>query len=193
MLVAHEFCAAARRGQTRLGHRGAPLVVSCNGSDDSEAHHGRFAPPELLQDLHHHHHVTGLNYTRSHLAGPPDDPKTRLGVCSARGVTSNSAIHGQTSDVHLTSARVWRIVTSTNQPRWPLGAPPKGGCTMSVPVHRVRRGAMRHLAPWSIAALFAIAMVAVLAACGSSSSPSSSTESERKFEHNHGRCGLDGG
>lgn len=48
---------------------------------------------------------------------------------------------------------------------------------MSVPLHRAPWRSTRRLALWSVAALLAIAMVALLAACGSSSSSSSSSSS----------------
>jgi polar amino acid transport system substrate-binding protein len=48
---------------------------------------------------------------------------------------------------------------------------------MTVPLQRASRGSTRRLAPWSIAALLAIAMVALLAACGSSNSSNSSSSS----------------
>jgi len=46
---------------------------------------------------------------------------------------------------------------------------------MSAPLHRAPRKSTRRLALWSIAALFVIATVVLLAACGSNSSSSSST------------------
>ena len=37
-----------------LGHRGAPLVGLCNGSDDRAAHGGRSLPVLAAEDLHHY-------------------------------------------------------------------------------------------------------------------------------------------
>jgi hypothetical protein len=44
MLVGKEFAQELFRAQTRLGHRGAPLVDLCNGSDDCAAHGGHSLP-----------------------------------------------------------------------------------------------------------------------------------------------------
>ena len=58
VLITHELAHKLVERQTRLGHRGAPLVDLCNGSDDSAAHGGRSLPVPAAQDLHH---ITGLH------------------------------------------------------------------------------------------------------------------------------------
>src|SRR5690606_29270437 len=51
MVIAHELAYELVQTHAHLGHRGAPLVDLCNGSDDSAAHGGRSLPVLTAQDL----------------------------------------------------------------------------------------------------------------------------------------------